>query len=62
MKYLSRLHCLFLLQSEGESAVLVAGDPEKLHMDKCDREGGIRYHPNQIIKAVSRRIVSASMA
>ncbi|XP_064476491.1 uncharacterized oxidoreductase YjmC-like [Ornithodoros turicata] len=28
--------------------VLVAGDPERRHMAKCDAEGGIRYHINQI--------------
>ena len=28
--------------------ILIAGDPEKAHMAKCQREGGIRYHPNLI--------------
>jgi len=32
----------------GETEVLVAGDPERKHMRKCDKEGGIKYHPNQI--------------
>ncbi|KAG5677242.1 hypothetical protein PVAND_007016 [Polypedilum vanderplanki] len=28
--------------------VLVAGDPEREHMEKVDKEGGVRYTPNQI--------------
>jgi hypothetical protein len=28
--------------------VLVAGDPEKRHMETCDKRGGIPYHPSQI--------------
>ncbi|XP_065320295.1 uncharacterized oxidoreductase YjmC-like [Gordionus sp. m RMFG-2023] len=31
---------------EGEKEVLVAGDPERKHMIKCDKDNGIRYHPN----------------
>ncbi|CAG5115924.1 unnamed protein product, partial [Candidula unifasciata] len=34
--------------AEGETEVLVAGDPEKKHMAKCDKLGGIPYHANQI--------------
>lgn len=32
----------------GEEPVLIAGDPERRHMRKVDREGGITYHPNQL--------------
>lgn len=28
--------------------VLVAGDPERAHMQKVDQEGGIDYHVNQL--------------
>ena len=31
-------------QIEGESAVLVAGDPEREHMRKVEKNGGIHYH------------------
>lgn len=34
--------------AEGEKEILVAGDPERRHMKKCDDQGGILYHPNQI--------------
>ena len=44
------------LKAEGETEVLVAGDPEKRHMEKCNKEGGIRYHPNQIVNAVNKFI------
>ena len=33
-------------QIEGESAVLVAGDPEREHMRKVEKDGGIHYHVN----------------
>ena len=39
--------CLYL-QAPGEENVLVAGDPERQHMELCERRGGIPYHPNQI--------------
>ena len=32
--------------------VLVHGDPERAHMQKCDLQGGIEYHQNQIKMAV----------
>jgi LDH2 family malate/lactate/ureidoglycolate dehydrogenase len=34
--------------AEGETEILVAGDPERKHMAKCDKAGGIWYHPNVI--------------
>lgn len=36
------------LPTAGEEPVLVAGDPERRHMEKVDKEGGIAYHPNQL--------------
>ena len=36
-------------KAAGETGeILIAGDPEKAHMEKCRTEGGIRYHPNLI--------------
>ncbi|KAI8787075.1 uncharacterized oxidoreductase YjmC-like isoform X1 [Biomphalaria glabrata] len=35
----------------GEEEVLVPGDPERKHMDKCNALGGIPYHTNQITYA-----------
>ncbi|XP_064605234.1 uncharacterized oxidoreductase YjmC-like [Liolophura sinensis] len=40
--------CRGLEPISGETEVLVAGDPERQHMAKCDAAGGIPYHPNQI--------------
>ncbi|XP_038054703.1 uncharacterized oxidoreductase YjmC-like isoform X2 [Patiria miniata] len=34
--------------AEGETEVLVAGDPERQHMKKVDEEGGVTYHRNLI--------------
>lgn len=44
-------HCRGLEPADGKSEVLVAGDPERKHMEKCDKLGGILYHPNQIKNA-----------
>ena len=38
---------------EGETAVLVAGDPERQHMHKVDKDGGIHYHIN-LVEAMVR--------
>jgi len=35
-------------QSESDSKVLVPGDPERIHMEESDTNGGILYHANQI--------------
>ncbi|XP_048758864.2 uncharacterized oxidoreductase YjmC-like [Ostrea edulis] len=44
--------CRSLEPAEKDKEVLVAGDPERLHMTMCDDSGGIPYHPNQIQYAV----------
>ena len=39
--------CLFFFsKAEGETAVLVAGDPEREHMRKVRQDGAIHYHVN----------------
>ena len=38
---------------EGETAVLVAGDPEREHMRKVEKDGGIHYHVNLMEAMVS---------
>ncbi|XP_022289695.2 uncharacterized protein LOC111101478 [Crassostrea virginica] len=46
-------YCRKLEPSESELPVLVAGDPERYHVDLCKRLGGIPYHQNQITFASS---------
>lgn len=35
------------IQVDPEKPVLVQGDPERDHMEKVKRDGGLRYVPNQ---------------
>lgn len=39
---------LFILQANPEKPVLVAGDPERMHMTSVQKNGGVRYLPNQM--------------
>ena len=48
--------CRNQVPAKGEPNVLVAGDPERTHMEKCDQQGGISYHENQIKFAVKHFI------
>ncbi|XP_063593797.1 (2R)-3-sulfolactate dehydrogenase (NADP(+))-like [Penaeus indicus] len=41
-------HCRNMEPETQQKPVLVAGDPERLHMRKVEQEGGITYHINQI--------------
>ncbi|XP_046550866.1 uncharacterized oxidoreductase YjmC-like [Haliotis rubra] len=41
-------HCRGLQPAEGETEVLVAGDPERNHTAMCDKRGGIPYQESQI--------------
>ncbi|CAF1349869.1 unnamed protein product [Adineta steineri] len=41
-------YCRALPPSESGKPVLIAGDPERAHMLKCDKLGGIPYPPSQI--------------
>lgn len=34
--------------AEGETSVLIPGDPERARMKACDERGGIDYHPKQM--------------
>lgn len=41
-------HCRTMEPGNAENPVLVAGDPERAHIQKVKVEGGITYHCNQI--------------
>ena len=43
--------------ADPDRPVLVHGDPERAHMQKCDQQGGIEYHINQIKMAVCIKLV-----
>nr|XP_053652105.1 uncharacterized oxidoreductase YjmC-like [Cherax quadricarinatus] len=41
-------YCRGMEPADAEKPVLAAGDPERSHINKVNREGGITYHINQI--------------
>ena len=46
-KNLFNIDCSIIIpQAEGETTVLVAGDPERAHIQKVKEDGGIHYHVN----------------
>ena len=46
-KILFNIDCSIIIpQAEGETTVLVAGDPERAHIQKVKEDGGIHYHVN----------------
>jgi len=55
--------CRALEPAEGETEVLVPGDPERQHIAKCDAQGGIEYHPNliQIMNKLASRLSVAEL-
>lgn len=42
-----------MFQADASKPVIVAGDPERQHINKVEQEGGITYHINQINDSVS---------
>lgn len=42
-----------IFQADPSKPVLVAGDPERAHVTKVEKEDGINYHINQIKDSVS---------
>ncbi|KAK2708513.1 hypothetical protein QYM36_014199, partial [Artemia franciscana] len=48
--------CRNMEPTESSKPVLVAGDPEKMHMDKVNRQGGITYLQNQIDASTQLRL------
>ena len=43
-----------VMQSEPHEPVLVAGDPERAHAKKVEKDGGIYYHVNLLAAMVSK--------
>lgn len=41
------------MQADPSKPVLVAGDPERAHIQQVEEDGGITYHPNQAKSSVS---------
>jgi len=48
---------MLFIKVDPSKPVLVAGDPEALHMKQCENDKGISYHINQIKYAVSYLII-----
>ena len=46
-------------QIEGESAVLVAGDPEREHTRKVEQDGGVHYHVNVLSAMVRLQVFNS---
>lgn len=46
-------------QIEGDSAVLVAGDPERKHMRKVEQDGGVHYHVNVLSAMVRLQVFNS---
>ena len=46
-------------QSEPDKPVLVAGDPERAHVKKVEKDGGIYYHNNLMNAMVSKPFFSS---
>lgn len=44
-------------QADPSKPVLVAGDPERSHVEKVKKEEGITYHINQIKDSVSKEMI-----
>lgn len=47
-----------MLQIDPDVPVLVAGDPERIHMEKVNKEGGLVYSEDQLqtCESLSRRL------
>ena len=45
---------VFVMKSKTGEPVLVAGDPERSHAKKVEKDGGIYYHVNLLAAMVSK--------